>query len=422
MTGHRLFAVPIIAILFFTFTLTSPSPTEADTAKSADEITKEINSAYNEGDYELTVKLLKGRITKLEEKDLSSAPDVYQVLHQLAFIYAKKLDKNEAAITIYKKASELDLKDLEKNKLPALDDLFISALYHELKDYENERKYLLSFIDSSDPLNSTDDVMTVIKNELSNIANYRLDTLNAKTKGRSNHKPSISKLKAGDMSLLSPWVALILASISNPFLIAESDTQIYANLDEFIMKGGHDFSSMFVGYSLIVNQSMEKIHEPTQRAFEIYRSMYPESYFTLSLSLVFYRFYMDSGMEEKARALMEEAEEVAKKRDMAILFEPEERFSSPEKTFAVYKKALIAGDLETAIECLHIANYSTRQVLNYLGKEKVMESAKKMKGIKKVFIYEDTAEYHVMKSRGDKVASFPIQFHNTFGEWRISAF
>ncbi|MBU0485876.1 MAG: ankyrin repeat domain-containing protein [Proteobacteria bacterium] len=103
------------------------------------------------------------------------------------------------------------------------------------------------------------------------------------------------------------------------------------------------------------------------------------------------------------------------------LANPNPRFASPEKTWELYKQALIKGDLEFAAKC-HLPNSSTMEMYEQLGQEKTSEIAKNFRPIQRVSGDDERCEYRIKRMQLGTEISYTITFVNVFGEWKIEQF
>ncbi len=106
---------------------------------------------------------------------------------------------------------------------------------------------------------------------------------------------------------------------------------------------------------------------------------------------------------------------------------PDPKFSSPEKTWDLYKQALIEGDIDLAQSCLlpefaevHI------EVLKALGNEKIKEMARAMRPIQKIKQDEESAKYRIRKTEingGQEMdITYYVYFVKIFGAWKIARY
>ncbi len=106
---------------------------------------------------------------------------------------------------------------------------------------------------------------------------------------------------------------------------------------------------------------------------------------------------------------------------------PDPRFSNPEKTWETYKKALISGDLEMALQCFTEPRAKIeKEMLDKVGKRKMKEIANAMNPINKVEQNEKSAQYRIKRNilfKGKETdVTFYIDFYNIFGNWKINEY
>jgi len=102
-------------------------------------------------------------------------------------------------------------------------------------------------------------------------------------------------------------------------------------------------------------------------------------------------------------------------------WEPDSRFSTPESTWEVYKRALTAGDFELAQKC-QVPNTRQVDVYRQLGKEKTKEIVLAMTPIQKVQGDTKRAEYQLLRLENGRKMSYAVFFSNIFGEWKIEQY
>lgn len=109
--------------------------------------------------------------------------------------------------------------------------------------------------------------------------------------------------------------------------------------------------------------------------------------------------------------------------DIDSIGNPDPKFLSPEKTWSVYKNAMIRGDFESAYRCL-MPKYKKklRSIVKAVGEKKMSEKAKEMNPIEKVVSDENSAKYRLIRSIKGKDITFYVYFINVFGEWKIDQY
>jgi hypothetical protein len=102
---------------------------------------------------------------------------------------------------------------------------------------------------------------------------------------------------------------------------------------------------------------------------------------------------------------------------------PDPRFSSPEKTWALHKNALAAGDIERVVECFIPQSAKTyRETYEALGVQIMREIAADMGSVVKIDGNDSYAKYEILRKQEDKIFSFELLFNNWFGEWKIVSY
>jgi hypothetical protein len=98
---------------------------------------------------------------------------------------------------------------------------------------------------------------------------------------------------------------------------------------------------MILNYALILAASAGSVDESSERAMQAYLLQYPESYYSLKLRYLFYKYYRESQQTDKAENLRRELEKIGSKRGIELIVAPDKRFSSPEQTWETFRRALI---------------------------------------------------------------------------------
>ena len=155
---------------------------------------------------------------------------------------------------------------------------------------------------------------------------------------------------------------------------------------------------------------------------EAYLAKYPESYYSLQLRYLFYKYYKESGQDKKAEKLSKDLEKIGRARGIELIIEPDKRFSSPEKTWETYRSALIAGDIDLALECYVPGQWQHKKILTVLGNEKVKGLGREMGKIEKITASETRAEYMIKRKQKGTEITYWIYFQNIDGEWKIQEF
>ena len=109
--------------------------------------------------------------------------------------------------------------------------------------------------------------------------------------------------------------------------------------------------------------------------------------------------------------------------DLNSIGKPDPKLSSPEKTWSLYKNAMIRGDFHSAYLCL-MPKYEKkfRSIVEAVGEKEMSEKAKEMNPIKKVVSDENSAKYRLIRNIKGKDITFYVYFINVFGEWKIDQY
>ena len=113
---------------------------------------------------------------------------------------------------------------------------------------------------------------------------------------------------------------------------------------------------------------------------------------------------------------------IAGKRGMELLIGPDSRFSSPEKTWETYKRALASGDIETVTECYRPGEWRFSKTLKVLGIDKMKEIARDMGDIARLRGNDQEAKYRIRRMVSGNELTFYIYFYNIDGEWKMKSF
>ncbi len=108
--------------------------------------------------------------------------------------------------------------------------------------------------------------------------------------------------------------------------------------------------------------------------------------------------------------------------DINKIVNPDSRFSSPENTWSLYKKALIDGDITLVLKCLIQDKAKHNRIYEKMGKEYMKERALSMREIERISGDEKNAIYMILREFDGNDIAFEIYFVNVFGEWKIERF
>ena len=106
--------------------------------------------------------------------------------------------------------------------------------------------------------------------------------------------------------------------------------------------------------------------------------------------------------------------------DIESIEKPDERLSSPEKTWELYRSSFLAGDIELANKCL-MPKYREKHdaIRKAIGDDKMKHNIEEMRSIEKVIEEGGRAKYRIKRKIGDQDITFYIYFVEVFGQWKI---
>jgi len=390
-------------------------------------IDREVEESYLKADYAATARLLQGRIEQWSAK-ISKGENVdFQGLYSkyllLGHVYAWKLGKPEEALKQFHKASEVRQADERNKGMLPIELILIAEIYEAMNDLSKATEYYQNLLNALVVTKEieNDDFSIMLSEELTRFVKYQIDTINLKEKTRNHFEPLLSKLKLTAPSTQAPIYQLlplaIVPSAKYDMAIAEKADPV-----DFIKQSPSNIISMVLNFSLVLNASADSVTDSSEKAMRAYLAKYPESYYSLVLRQMFYRFYWESGQEEKARQILGEMKKIAVKRKMEIITEPDERFSSPERTWETYKRALAEGDLDGVRECYVPGRQRHAFFYAALGKEKMKEIGEEMGSMVRVSGSEREARYGVKRIENGKEYTYEIRFYNIDGEWKMQEF
>jgi len=393
---------------------------------SSEPIDQEISKAYTASEYETAVRLLEQQIGEQREKlskgETIEFQKVYKRYLLLAHIYAWRLDKPDIALLKYREWNEWRKLYPPPSKFPTLEFLYIAEIHEARKDWTRAREYyqyllneLTDFAEKED-----DDVSFIMMEDLNKFVKYQIDGVHLKTRTEKGHKPLLTRLKLSSQLTqhVTPFLVLILVPAAEYFFSQDKPVDLVSK----IQQSPSDLSSMILNYAFIIASSAADVDESSEKTMEAYLAKYPESYYSLQLRYLFYKFYKESGQPKKAEKLTKEIKKIGRKRGIELILGPDKRFSSPEKTWETYKNGLMAGDIDLAMECYVPGEWRDRKIFTLLGKEKMKEIGRSMGDIHKVKAGETRAEYMIIRKERGKEISFGINFHNIDGEWKMQEF
>jgi hypothetical protein len=387
---------------------------------------QEVTKSYIASDFVTAANRLEQQIKEQKLRDSKAERGEYSSLYMnylvLCHLYAWRLNKPDVALLKYQELNELMRFYKSPSKLARLELLYIAEIYEVKNDYPKAREnyeYLLKELaDMAE--REDDDLSILISDDLIKFVKYQIDGLRLKAKTEKRDKPLLTKLKLSSQMThhFFPLLAIGLAPAVG--YIVSSGKSI--DLVDWIKQSPPDLSSMIQNHALILATSAGTVDESSEKAMEAYLSKYPESYYSLQLRYLFYKFYRESGQKQKAEKLAKDLEKIGRKRGMELIIGPDKRFSSPEKTWETYMNTLAAGDIDLAMECYIPRRSEHREVFKALGRDKMKEIARSMGKIHKVKAGETTAEYMIIRKENGKEFSYDLRFHNIDGEWKMEEF
>lgn len=383
---------------------------------------QKIAESYTKSDYVTVVAIFEQQIKEIISKgEKVNFSDLYRKQLFLAYIYAWKLDKTAEALKVYEKIAELRKSTEEIKASPPIEFLFIAEIYERKEDYSKARGYYQDFLKGLITIQEkeNDDVSILVAEELIRFTKYQIDGINLKSEVLGKSSPLLPRLKLSSThSSIFPFLAFVLAPT------AEYDFAIAMKTDpaDYIKQSQANLSTRILNYFLVLNISAGSVDESSERALEAYITKYPEGYHSLLLRYMFYKFYRENGMDEKAERLFKEIKEIERKRKIELIIAPDKRFSSPEETWKTYREALIEGDIDTAMECYVPGRWKHKKIYTALGKEKLKEIAGRMGEIQRITGNEQSAKYRTRKMEHGKEITYYIYFHNIDGEWKMEEF
>jgi hypothetical protein len=126
---------------------------------------------------------------------------------------------------------------------------------------------------------------------------------------------------------------------------------------------------------------------------------------------------------EKLKGLIEYLKRESGVDDIETIEKPDPRFSSPEKTWELYRSSFLAGDIELANKCL-MPKYREKHdaIRKAIGDDEMKRRIEEMRPIEKVIEEDGRAKYAIQRKIGDQNITFYIYFVQSFGNWKISRY
>ncbi len=392
----------------------------------ASELEKKIGESYQSGDYQQTAALVRKQIETLKKNRSGAGGRTYSRLWQssqfLAYLYAWKLEQLDKALQVYQDLMRLRQSRTTREEFPAFEYLFIAQIYENKGHLATAEEYYQNFFSELAALKEKqrDDISIITANEFAKFVNYRIDSLHLNKAQKSDDGLRLKTLKLSSLMIhhVAPFVGYAFA----PYARYEDPAVMQNELAAYIRSSEVNLSALFFNYALLLQSAAGSIDEGSEKALEAFIERYPDSYPALSLMYLFYKSYKDSAQESKADQMRKQIETIAVKRGMQIIVGPDNRFSSPEKTWETYTNYLIAGDLENAIECHVPGDSRYRDIFKALGAEKLKKMGADMKSIEKITQGNQKAEYLITRDENGQRIAFAIYFVNINGEWKIQRY
>jgi len=136
-----------------------------------------------------------------------------------------------------------------------------------------------------------DDLMKFVK--------YQIDDLRLRRPTEKREGSLLTRLKLSSQMThqFFPFLAFSLAPRAEHILSPDKSL----DLVDRIKQSPPDLSSMILNYALILAASSSTVDESSEKAMEAYLSKYPESYYSLQLRYLFYKFYRRRRADSKGR-------------------------------------------------------------------------------------------------------------------------
>ena len=412
----------IIIIPVFTISLVAFLPSISHSAQ----LNQEIASSYSKADYERTAKLLEQEIKQLKEKAAGNAnvpfADIYRTSLFLAHVYAWKLSKPERALTIYQDLIVLRKSCREDKELLPYELFLLAELYEKKEAFSKAEACYKDFLQeaSSRQEEAGDRGLIIMNEDLIKFAKYQIDGIHPRQNTLPKYEPLLKELKLP--ALMIHYMVPLLAYALVPSIEYDAPAAIKTDLAGYIRQSPMSLNSMLVNYTLILHDASGSVDESSEKAILTYINKYSDSFFSLSLRYLLYKFYKESDQGRKAAQLAKELADIARKRMMKLIVDPDKRFSSPETTWQTFKQALIEGDIDLVMECYVPTEQNMKQLYITLGKERMKDIGQKIRPIEKISANDRSAEYLITREENGKEFAYPVYFSNINGEWKIAKF
>lgn len=103
-------------------------------------------------------------------------------------------------------------------------------------------------------------------------------------------------------------------------------------------------------------------------------------------------------------------------------YKPDVRLSTPEKTWALHKQAMLDGDPVLFKKTLSRHDHPLVEIHEHLGPEKRRELVLNMKPIERIVLDDSSAKYRIHKTIKNEEITFHIYFSRIFGEWKVEEY
>jgi tetratricopeptide (TPR) repeat protein len=399
----------------------------------------DYGKAYAAGDYTTAAQLLEQTIAKIQTdnstRKSAGEHELYRLHLLLAHIYAWQLNRFDAALAEYQKAidvrrareqtamQEMPQRQMPEQKMniPTFEFLFIGGMYEQKQEYQRALEYYQKILPEAQAVsdNARDRDMAMIGQDCILLVQYQIDGMQLKLKPSKDLKPQLKKLNLL-YSTNPQFFSLIMSSLL-PDLEYAGTLAEKTGLQTFIKANPANIHAMLLEYIILSNVAGGSMSPSVQAALAAFFSKYPDGYFSLTLRHLVARYYKENGEKEKAKRYMAELTAIARSRNMELITEPDKRFATPEATWEVYRKALIAGDIEGALSCHSPGDTKYRAVLTKLGPETAKKMGKDMGPIHKTKTNsnDERAEYLITRKEGEQEFGYNVYFININGEWKI---
>lgn len=388
---------------------------------------EDIVESYKKGDYIATAAFIEQQIKQAEEKasagDKAVSRDLYPQYLLLGYIYAWRLNKYDEALKVYQKMAKFRESSEQMKKTPPIEKLFIAEIWETKNDFSRAKENYKSLLDEliARKEHEQDELSMIMGDELTGFIKYQIDGIALKENPKGDVKLLLTKFKPS-ASIQSPVMSFSMMFFV-PTIQHDMTIAMKQDMASYIEQSPANMGNMFRDYFLIFNASASSVTESSEKAMQAYLAKYPESYYSLLLRQMFYKFYKENNQPEKAKQLLTEIKNIAQKRKMEIITEPDKRFASPEATWKTYKNALMQGNLEEAMECFAPGEGTIhKQTYAALGKDKMKEIGKDMGDVIRVSGDEQMAVYQIIRKEKGQNYSYEVRFYNIGGEWKLGRF